>query len=110
MTTVLVLFLVISLLSNVVFYFIMRRFALRTMQFDNAFNKIQDDVEVFIEYFDSLLAKSTFSNSQDVIALSSNMKIMKNRFEQHVSMFHDFSVGRERIADEIKPEPPVTVD
>ena len=110
-TVFLVVLLMLSVGANIVGYFVARRFITRTVQFDELFENVMDDVDRFSEYFDVLLTKSTFSNSPDIKSLSDNMVLMKSRFEYYTLVFDGVRVKRDSAPKEL-PETnrPVVVD
>jgi len=111
MTAVITILFIVSALGNVISYFITKRFIKRTIQFDELFENVMDDIDLFNEYFESLLAKSTFSNSPDIMHLNRNMTLMKGRFDYYAQVFNGVRVGRALAPKEItEVERPIVVD
>lgn len=88
------LFLILSFLLNVLFVFLLYRFVKRTMQFDELFSIMMDDVKINADLFEDMLNTPVLSNSPEVVALHDNMTIMLERFNEYVNSMNDFGVEK----------------
>ena len=108
MMTLLAVCFTVSFIVNIVGLVLFRMAAKRLIDFDNMCEYITDDMEIFSDYLNGLVAKSTFSRSPDVMALTQNMRVMKERYDSYIESFGKLT-KKERVVKQIT-KPPVVVD
>lgn len=74
----------LSIVVNISLFFAVKRFAERSLQYDATLEDITDDLEIFIEYADSLLQKKIFSMSPEIITFTQNLRDMRKRLDDHI--------------------------
>jgi hypothetical protein len=73
------------------------------------FYNIIEDVDVFSGYLGTLVEKSTFSNSPDVMNMNKNIDVMKQRFDSYVTAYGTVTKKKKKKKEPVH-ERPVVVD
>jgi len=77
----------LSVIVNIALFYVVKGLAERSMQYDAALNNIVEDLDIFIDYADSLLEKKIFSMSPEIITFTQNLRDMRKRLEDHVTLY-----------------------
>lgn len=101
-----VVFLVSSLLLNVLLAFLIVRAARRLLMFDNLWENIGDDLDEGISFFEYILSRPMYTNSPELNAMRKNVSLLRERMIVHAS-----NLQREENRPKLKNHnPPVVVD
>lgn len=103
--------LTVSVIINILLALFLSTASSRLLQFDNLFQKVLDDVDVFEEYLAELEKKSSFSQSPDVIKLNHGISSMRDRFNSYILTFKSMSLTpKPKSKKKDKLPSPVVVD
>ena len=108
--TIATILITLSVVVNLIGFFVVRHMAVRLIQFDNMFNNIIDDVEIFRSYMAELITKSTFSRSPDMISLNQNINQLKTRFDGYADAYAKKTKIVEKEAEKPLGPRPVGID
>jgi hypothetical protein len=109
MEILLMMSLVFSLILNIFLGIISFRFSRRLLQFDDLFERLVDDVDVNIRYFEKLLTTPLFENNEEVRVANKNMGIISMRLEEFVTRMEELTNRKLRRKPEVSPNPPVVI-
>lgn len=103
----LVFFLILSLFLLIIISLVAFVFIKRTIQFDNLFSIIIDDIDDNVSYLENLLSKSLLSNAPEIVELTRKNKHMRDRFELISNIIKN---NKKSNIKKVNPRPPVVVD
>lgn len=101
---ILLIFLLLSLVTNCALGWLLIRATKRLLQFDDLIDLLVHDMETNIKYFDKLTSTPVLSDVQEIQDANRNMNIMSRRLDEYLSQFEDLTLRP--IRKETNPRPP----
>jgi hypothetical protein len=81
--------LVLSLIANVVFIYLLIRFVKRLMQFDDLYQYLIDDIEINLNQFSRIRSSSLLCDDDEVRSAHKNMVVMSMRLDEFTSRMEE---------------------
>lgn len=98
--------LVLSVLANVGMIYVIKKGAQRLLEFDNLIEMLSHDLNINIEYFDSIKNNPVLGNADEIVTADRNMRIMNTRFDEYIIRMEELT-RRKLRKPKVIPNPPV---